>query len=120
MRGGGGADARLQLGRVGDGGQGEDEALELVMVVVVAFLLVVGAAGIEVVLGGRTQAQQHVGGDGALGGDHGLDGGAQMLRHLGADAGEGGLVHAVGLVQDDHVGGQDLLLEQLLQRAFVV
>ena len=43
-----------------------------------------------------------------------------MLRHDLGNPVQRSRIYPVGLVQHDHVGALDLLLEQLLQRAFVI
>ena len=59
-------DARREAGRVGDLGQRHDKTIEVV-VVMFGFEIVMGAAVLDVVLGGEAEPEQHRGVDLALG-----------------------------------------------------
>ncbi|MCY1420889.1 hypothetical protein D9M71_365260 [compost metagenome] len=103
-------------------GFGEDhvEGVELVVVVVLVFLVVVGAAGVDVQLGLAVQAEQHLQRQLAALRLDDLDRRRQFLGHLGAHGGQGLGVEQVGLVQQHQVGAGQLVGEQLVQRRFVV
>ena len=109
---------------VGDRPGLDDERMELVVVVIVvgAFVLqlVVGLAIDDVVLGADAETEQHLRRDDAvLRLDH-RRAALQVRQDIGLDHRHLRRVDEVGLVQDDQVGRRQLILEQFLDRAFVV
>ena len=105
--------------RVALRGQFHHEAGEIVVVVVILGIVMAGAVG-EVVLGRRLQPQQHACIHLALGGAQDLGVAGQGLADQRLHPGETGSVHEVGLVDYDQVGAEQLILEHLLDRGFVI
>ncbi len=101
----------------------DDETFEIVVVVILArFMLdlVMRLAVGDLVLGRAGKPQQHVGGQYAVGGAHKLYRAAEMARDFPLDLFHRRAVQQIGLVEDDHVGCGELVLEQFLQRAFMI
>jgi len=97
----------------------EGHGLEVVVVVILAVAVMRGT-GVEVVLGGGAQPEQHQRIDRAvLGLDH-LHGAGQVPLDLGAHPCPGLGIEQVGLVEHDEVRAEELVLEHLLQRVVVV
>ena len=108
-----------QAGRIGRGRQFDDETFEVVMVVTVLGV-VMGWAVRQIVLGRGAQAQQDRGIDASFMCFDDPDRARHRRGDLGADTVAGFRCHQVGLVQDDQVGAQQLVLEHFLQRVVVI
>ena len=116
MGGDGFGDAGGEGFGVGEFGQGDGEALEVVMLVGFgAFGMRVmdfGAAG-EVGLGGEVHAEEDFQGEAAVRSGQQGDAGAELGLEGGGKAGGLGLGEEVGLVDEDEVGAGELVLEEL-------
>ena len=74
----------------------------------------------EIVLGGGGEAEQHLHGNRAMLGVHELHRARQHGLDLRFDRFHGFRAEEVGLVQNDEIGGEKLILEHLLQRVIVI
>ena len=113
-----GADARDERLGVVERRHVQMKALEVVVLVVLAVVVMRGAGG-EIALGRRPEADQHVRRQ-RCGGAHQGDARAQLEAHPLLDRRPVALGQKIGLVQHHQIGGAELLLEQLLERAVVI
>ena len=100
-------------------GQHQSDRIEIVMVVILALAVMRGARG-EIALGSGVQPHDQRRLDLTMRGLDDLDRLWQMLPDFGDDAGSGLCVDEIALVEQDQVGAEDLVLEDLLQRVVVL
>ena len=84
------------------------------------FEIVMGAAVLDVVLGGEAEPEQHRGVDLALGDAHDLDGARERLCDPGGRLVGAAIGDEVALVEHDEVGASDLVFEHFLDRIVVI
>ena len=113
------ADPRRQRARVRDLGQRHHEAVEVV-VVVGPFLVVPGAAVLDIVLAAERQPQQGGGIDPSAARHDDLDGAWQHARDGGHGPVGGGGIEQIALVEHDEIRAGDLILEHFLDRIVVL
>src|SRR5690606_36283421 len=82
-------------------------------------LVMAGAIG-DVVFRAHAHAEQRGDIDMAIGGTDDADAGAQFGADIGFDLFEHGGINKVGLVDDDHVGGGELIFKQFAERGLVI
>ncbi len=114
-------DASQEPVAAGDFAERNDEGDEVVMVVLdFAFHLVMRKTVMHVVLGGRGDAEKGRGIESAMLGGNELGALADLALEVAREL--LGLMRRekIGLVQHDHVGAVELILEQFLDRVFVV
>ena len=94
----------------------------VIMVVVVRLVmaLVMALAALHVLLRGAHPAKQHVGGEHALFRRDDLHRRTDAGRHFGAHTGQRLAVDEIGLVEHNEIGADELVLEQFLDRAFMI
>ena len=105
--------------RVASRGNRDDEGVEIVVIVPVLGVVMRRPRG-EIVLGRRPDAEQHVRVDDALAGRRDLDRSRDGAGDLVSQRREPLRRDQVGLVEDDEIGAQDLVLVDLLERIVVV
>ena len=106
-------------GGVRDRLEGDDERVEIV-VIVTFFSIVARWAREEIILGGRGEAEQHVGVELALMRRHDLDGARNLRGDFGADFLQRFGVQQIRLVEQDQVGAKQLVFVDLLQRIVMI
>ena len=111
-------ETRGEARRIGDRGARDDEAFEIV-VVVLGLEIVAGRARGDVVLGGGGKAEQHARRQRAVrGADAGYTRPQPLLQRM---LGRGKIApgHQVGLVEDGEIGRHELIAEHFLDRIVV-
>ena len=116
---GGLRDAPRKFLGIGNRRKLDDEAVEIV-VLVVELIVMMGLAVLDVVLDGKPHAEHDAGIDVAVGARHDLHRARQMPAHRRAGAVACRVVEQVALGQDDEVGAGHLVLEHLLDRVVMV
>ncbi len=111
--------ARDQRGRVGDFAERHDERIEIV-VVVLRFGIVPGAAVVDVVLGADAEPEQQRLVDLAVGDGDDLHAARQRAGNRRQRLVDAGFVEQVALVEHDEIGAGDLILENFFDRIVVI
>ncbi|QTK80220.1 hypothetical protein AT6N2_C2642 [Agrobacterium tumefaciens] len=111
--------ANRQGFRIGHGRQIDDEAVEVIMLVV-KFAVMVGAAVFNIVFDGKAKADQHGRVDGAIGGHDDLCRLRQMAENMRLGLLQTSNVKKISLCEHDEIGAGDLILENLFDRVIVV
>ena len=105
--------------RAGETRKIDDETFEIV--VIVLFLIVVmGRPRREIVFGGGIQAEKNLRGDRAMLSVNDFYRAGQNAQDLLFHASDPLRIQQIGLVQNDEIGRQKLILEHLFQRIFMV
>ena len=117
--------ARGDVGQLAQQGVGivdctglKDGAVEIVVIVPGRPVMARGPRG-KIVFGRRVEAEQDRGVDLALAGGHDFDRARDARRDVPGDAALFVQIDEIGLVEDDEIGAQQLILEHLVERIIV-